>query len=120
MDLAWQYDLDSGDGSDAFEMADGQNPEVLLRCVYEQLLIFREKYAGLFADKNAEASYASAFPQRHMQLRRQIAEPLAEICKRQVKTDPVFLAEFIADSMLTWTLEGRSFEEIGSILLQLF
>lgn len=95
-------------------------PEVLLRCIYDQLKAFSKKYAPLFADENAGVSFASAFPNRHRQLRSQIAEPLYAVCEQQSKADPGFLAEFLAESMLTWVLADRSFEEISSVLLQLF
>lgn len=90
-----------------------------LQSIYEELSRFRDKYAVLFSDKNAGASYASAFPLRHPQLRGQIAESLKPICARQSKTDPEFLADFIAESMLTWTMAGCEFEQIADILLQL-
>ena len=99
---------------------ESSQPAVLLGCVYDQLKAFSVKYAPLFADENAGTSFASAFPQRHQQLRSQIAEPLQGICAQQEKTDPEFLAEFVAESMLTWAMADRSFEEISGILLQLF
>ena len=43
----------------------------------------------------------------------QLAEPL-----RAFYAD-AFTAEFIAESMLTWTMAGKSFEEIYSILNKL-
>ncbi len=39
--------------------------------------------------------------------------------REQVCTDD-FTAEFIAESLLTWTIAGRPFEEICSILEKLF
>lgn len=90
-----------------------------LHSIYKELSRFRDKYAVLFSDKNAGSSYASAFPLRHPQLRDQIAEALKPICARQNKAEPVFLADFIAESMLTWTMAGCEFEQIAGILLQL-
>ncbi len=95
-------------------------PEEVLRCIYDVLKGFAEQYAGLFRDEGAAASFATVLPERHKQLRSQFAQPLQSLCSKQNKADPEFLAEFIAEAMLTWTLEGRSFEEISSILLQLF
>ena len=79
-----------------------------------------EQHTTLFQDESAGVSFATALPERHGQLRRQIAEPLLKFCEKQNRTNPEFLAEFVAESMLTWTLAGRSYEEISSILLQLF
>ena len=103
-----------------------------LHCIYDELGCFIAKYASLFQDEGAGATFATVFPQRHKQLRSQIAEPLQVLFQEQRKesgqtcrkgrpnVSPDFLAEFVAENMLTWTLAGRTYEEIGSILLQLF
>ncbi len=96
------------------------SPKAVLGCIYRELRGFMDKYAALFQDESAGVSFAAAFPQRHGQLREQIAAPLKNICQTQGKADADFLAEFTAESMLTWTMAGRSFEEVSSILLQLF
>lgn len=95
-------------------------PENVLLPLYQQLRKFMDKYSVLFQDESAEVSFAPAFQKRHKQLRDQIAEPLLKICGKQQKVSAEFLAEFVAESMLTWTLAGRGYEEISSVLLQLF
>ena len=95
-------------------------PQIILKCVYDELQHFAKEHMSLFLDENAESSFASAFPKRHRQLRSQIAGLLQKICEKQDKVNAEFLAEFLAENMLTWTLADRTFEEIGSILLQLF
>ncbi|MBQ8040237.1 MAG: TetR/AcrR family transcriptional regulator [Lachnospiraceae bacterium] len=95
-------------------------PQAILKCVYDELKRFSKEYASLFQDKDAGIRFANVFPQRHEQLRSQIAGALKSVCKNQKKADVDFLTEFIAENMLTWTLANRTFEEIGSVLLQLF
>lgn len=94
--------------------------DTALRSIYDELRRFTEKYRTLFQDESAGATFATSFPQRHKQLRSQLAEPMQVFCQVQSRVSPDFLAEFIAENMLTWTLAGRTYEEIGSILLQLF
>lgn len=94
--------------------------EAAIRCIFEELQRFMAKYAPLFSDKNAEASSSSSLHQRHGMLRGQIAKPLLPLCELQNKADATFLAEFIAESLLAWSQTERSFEDISSILLQLF
>lgn len=94
--------------------------EKTLRCVYDGLLWYMEKYIPLFQDENASISFAASFHQRHKQLRDQLAKPLKALCETQTKAEPQFLAEFLAESMLTWTQTGRTFEEICGVLMQLF
>lgn len=91
-----------------------------LRCVYDELRYFMEQHATLFQDESAGVSFATALPERHGQLRSQIADPMLRFCEKQNRANPEFLAEFVAESMLTWTMAGRSYEEISSILLQVF
>lgn len=91
-----------------------------LYCMYQELLKYKEKYTNLFADENAEASYNASFMQRHHLLREQLADPLKIWTRKQDKVDASFLAEFVAENMLTLTMAGKDFESIASILLQLF
>ena len=94
--------------------------EAALRLIYDELQCFMKKYEPLFSDKDAEASSSGALHQRHGMLRTQIAKPLMPFCERQQKADAGYLAEFIAEALLAWTGSERSFEDISSVLLQLF
>ena len=99
---------------------DAQSVKDALYCTYQELLKYKEKYMNLFADENAEASYAASFMQRHHLLREQLAEPIKIWTRKQDRVDATFLAEFIAENMLTLTIAGKDFETIASVLLQLF
>ena len=94
-------------------------PRTALESIYLELHKFMEKYDTLFSDESAENSFARSFQQRHTMLRRQIAEPLLTWAKKKNSSNPEFLAEFLAESMLTWILAGTDFEQIAEILLQL-
>ena len=94
--------------------------EVALRIIYDELQRFMKKYESLFSDKDAAASSSGALHQRHGMLRAQIAGPLIPLCERQQRVDAGYLAEFMAESLLAWTGSERSFDDIKSVLLQLF
>lgn len=96
------------------------NPQAVLQCLYNELKKFIDRYQVLFKDTNAGNSFSAAVSGRHVLLRNQIAAPLMQICEKQSKAEPKFLAEFVAESMLTWTVANRDFEEISQVLLQLF
>ncbi len=87
--------------------------EEILRGIHNELSAFIQKYTGLFQDKSAGASFASAFPERHRLLRSQIAAPLRKLCESD------FHAEFLAENLLTWTMEGRDPDEIITVLTKL-
>jgi len=96
----------------AGEAASG--PEPVLRAMYEELYAFADTHSGIFRDAHALPAYAGAAAHYHAMLRMQLAEPLRPFCA------DTFTAEFIAESMLTWTMAGKPFEEIHSILNKLF
>ena len=88
------------------------NKEEYLRFIHTSLKMFEQKYTTLFSDKDAKVAFNTAFSERHVQLRSQIAQLIATICPDSDK----FLSEFVAEAMLTWTMAGRSFDEIYSLL----
>ena len=90
-----------------------------LRSIYQELNLFKDKYSMLFSDKSAGAGYASSFQLRHGQLRKQIAEAFMPICRKQSQNDGTFLAEFIAEAMLSWTMAGCEYKQLEDVLLKL-
>lgn len=81
-----------------------------LSFIHSSLNGFVGKYTKLFSDRDAAQVFGIAFSERHRQLRAQLAELIRPI------TDGDFSAEYIAESMLTWTMAGRSFAEIYPLL----
>ena len=100
-------------------MKEAEDAKTALHCMYQELTEYKEKYTNLFSDENAEASYSASSMQRHHLLREQLAEPVKIWTRKQENVDADFLAEFIAENMLTWTMAGRDFEQIAEVLLQL-
>ena len=89
------------------------DPSPVFRCVYDQLLLFSQRHEALFSDKEAKAGFAGSFSKYHSLLRSQLAAPLHQYCPDD------FAAEFIAESMLTWTLAGKKFDEIYDLVKKL-
>ena len=92
------------------------DPESVLKSIYDGLLEFSSKYQPLFCDKDAAKVFAAVFTERHKQLRGQIAEMILPICKQSAIADQKFLAEYLAESLLTWTVAGESFEKQYAII----
>ncbi len=90
-----------------------QTPGAVLQCIHRQLLDFAELHQAVFSDKAAVAGFSGSPSPYHSQLRRQLAKPLEKFCPDD------FTAEFIAESLLTWTMAGRSMEEIQPLLEKL-
>lgn len=82
-----------------------------LKHLYGALRGFMEKHQALFQDQEAGKAFAGVFSDRHRQLRSQIAGILLPICEN-AQGDKIFLTEFIAEALLSWTMAGKSMEDM--------
>ena len=89
-------------------------PQPVLMCIYEQLIGFAGRHQAIFRDEAAASGFAGSFSQYHALLRCQLAEPLRKFCGSD------FTSQFIAEGLLTWSMAGKSFDEIYEILKKLF
>lgn len=94
------------------ELSETADP--VLRCMYEQLTGFAGRHQAIFRDETAASGFAGSFSQYHDRLRSQLAMPLGKFCGSD------FEAQFIAESLLTWSMAGKSFDDIYQILKKLF
>ena len=90
--------------------SDAASAAAVMRCSYDQLHAFASRYQDLFQDPAARSAFGSAQSRYHGMLRSQLAQPIARFC------DSAFVSEFVAEALLTWTLEGKSFDEIYGII----
>ena len=86
----------------------------VLRCIYDQLCFYASQHQGILRDKAAVNSFALTFGRYHSLLRQQLASPLIKFCHDE------FMAEFIAESMLSWSMSGKDFDSIYSVIQRLF
>lgn len=90
------------------------SPRQVMLCIYDHLNAFADRHVAIFKDETAAAGFAGSFSQYHSLLRDQVAQPVRKYCSSD------FQAQFIAESVLTWTMAGKDFEEIYRILQKLF
>ncbi len=86
-----------------------------LLSVYDLIAGFIRLHKSLFSDSDAAKSFNISQSEYHRVLRAQIASMLAPVSSKTEENEG-FLYEFIAESLLTWTVEGKSFDEIYSVL----
>lgn len=100
---------------DAIRQAAGcaDGPEPVLRQAYAQLRAYAERHQALFRDKDAARSYFSALGAYHGRLRDTLAQPL----RRFFSED--FLPAFLAEALLTWTMEGKPYEALAPVFRKL-
>ena len=94
--------------------AKAQTPKEVLLCIYQHLNAFIGRHQAIFRDAAAAPAFAGSFSRYHSLLRDQLAQPLGQFCSGD------FHAQFVAESLLTWTVVGKPFEEIYSVLEKLF
>ena len=93
---------------------DSEAPRPALLCMYDQLVSFAHRHRAIFRDEAAAASFAGSFGRYHAMLRGQLSQPLRKFCSSD------FAADFIAEGLLTWTMAGKSFDEIYGMIEKLF
>lgn len=91
-----------------------EDPRPVLRCIFRQLTDFANRHNTIFLNTAARSGFAGSFSQYHSMLRDQLAQPLRKFCRSD------FTALFLAESLLTWTMAGTSFDELYEILKKLF
>ena len=90
------------------------SPTPVVRCIYDQLSAYALRHQVIFRDEAAYSSFAASFGRYHTMLRGQLSAPLRKFC------DSDFASDFIAESLLAWTMAGKTFDEIYGILGKLF
>lgn len=93
--------------------------EALLRSIFDALTEFTRRYQYLFCDKDAEKVFFTAFSERHRMLRHQLAEIICPLCREKNIANSEFTSEYIAESLLVWTIAGKSFDEQYEIISRL-
>ena len=91
-----------------------ETPQPVLQCIFEQLVVYAERHASVFRAEAAMSGFAGSFSKYHSLLRSQLAEPLRRYCSDD------FTAQFVAESLLTWSMAGKPFDEIYAIVKKLF
>ena len=84
--------------------------EPVLCCIYEELRGYLEKHCTVFRDEAAAKVFGGAIGKYHALLRAQLAQPLRRFCHDD------FTAEFLAESLLTWTVEGKDLAQLLSVI----
>ena len=82
--------------------------------INDALSEFVKKYEFLFRDKDASASFASVFSERHIQLRNQIAKMIEPVCQSKSGDfqKQEFLANYISESILIWVMSGADIQDL--------
>ena len=92
-----------------------EDNKAFLAGVYESLLGFARDNERLFSNEDAAKQASTGSARRHKLLRAQISELILPI----IKNNDGFTAEFIAESLISWSAEGKDSSLVIPILLKL-
>lgn len=92
------------------------SPREALNIIYNMLLEFIDENKALFSDSDAFQTYAKSAGSRHSTLRNQVAQLIERSVDFSLTENSQFVSQFVAESLLTWTMNGESFENIYSVL----
>ncbi|MBR5881842.1 MAG: TetR/AcrR family transcriptional regulator [Clostridia bacterium] len=92
------------------------DPYTLLGGIYHALRRFADQNNRLFSDSDAAKLVSNGASGRHKMLRDQIACFVLPICKADGEQDPGFTAEFIAESLICWSMENADFDAVYQLL----
>lgn len=106
----WQKQLD------AMAALPKDQPEALLRGVYEALCSYAEGHRDLFSDEGAAKAISLGFAPRHRMLREQLTGFILPVCQGD---NTAFTAAFIAESLISWTMEGTPFDTLYPVIHKL-
>jgi AcrR family transcriptional regulator len=96
------------------------NPLSVVKSIHKELGEFMESNKGIFVSPEAIRSFNNSVSGYHNVLRSQIAEPILISCTAGGYDNSKFLSQFVAESILTWTVAKKSFEELEPIFIKLF
>ena len=103
------------------EMSEGDcEPIGIVREIHGELIGFISQNISIFTSSNATKLFNQVSGDYHKVLRAQLAAPIKNACEQAKIENSKFLSLFVAESVLTWTVEKRSFDEIEQIINKLF
>lgn len=99
----------------AIEAAKSARPEAawVLGEICRQLQAYLAHHRSIFRDPAAAQAVSPVINRYHSTLREQLAAPLRSFCSDD------FHAQFLAEALLTWTVEGREAAELLPLLQKL-
>ena len=92
------------------------NSETLFKGIYDSIWDFYNENIKIFSDTEAAKVAGIGYSDRHKMLRNQIADYILPICEKNKLEDIHFTAQFIAESIICWSMERVPFETVYPLL----
>ena len=95
------------------------SPLQKLKSIYDGLLNYARSHEKIFSDTSARKTFAYSTEERHPILLGQISAMVLPILEGSDAEDKHLLADFISESMLTWSMAGREYADLKPIFNKL-
>ena len=92
----------------------------VVKALYDSVSGFIEDNQSIFAAPAAIKSFNMQAPEYHKFVRNQVAVPIYNNCVLLELENPEFLSLFIAESVVTWTVAKKTYDEIAAVVSKLF
>ena len=100
--------------------ADERDPMVVVGVIYSEINDFIKVYHSIFTSPSAIKSFNTSGAGYHKFVRNQVAGPIYNACILAELDNPEFLSLFVAESVITWTVAKKDYDEIASLISKLF
>ena len=91
----------------------------MLKTIFKGLREFSESHKKLFSDPSARKTFAHTMGERHPLLLTQISGLVLPIVSNTMVENKKLLADFISESLLTWSATGKDYEDLEPIFNKL-
>jgi AcrR family transcriptional regulator len=112
--LDWQVELDK------MASLPNNDPKLLFGGIFDSLRDFANKNRSLFSDVDVTQVVSSTYSTHHKFLRKQIANCIVPLCQTYELENIEFTAEFLAEVLICWSIENRSFDEVYGVIRKIF
>lgn len=100
--------------------AEEKDPMVVVDVIYREVNDFIKVYNNIFTSPAAIKSFNTSGAGYHKFVRNQVAGPIRNACVLAELDNPEFLSLFVAESIITWTVAKKDYDEIAALISKLF
>ena len=96
------------------------NPMTMTWEVYRELDEFIKNNLAIFSSVQAAKAFNNSVGDYHKILRKQLANPIRTVLEKGSYEETEYLSLFVAEAILCWRIEKRSFDELSPVINKLF
>ena len=96
------------------------NPMTVVKGIYDEIIDFVDANKMIFDSVEAKRAFNNTIGTYHKTLRKQVAQPILTCCVASGYENAEFLSEFVAESILAWSVSKKNYDEFALVVEKLF